>query len=176
MTPPDFLRAYRFTRVQEGGYWPGKPGDMNPTDRGVTQHAYDDFRTGHALSPRDVRQMTEEECQGVYQQYWEDAHCPQMPTAEVALLHFDMGFNAGTGTAAKMLQRVVGVTPDGAIGPATIAAVTAAATTDHKALLVRLTGARATRFRKLAEADPLKQKFLVGWLRRVSAIQKEVGV
>lgn len=162
--------------MQEGGFSPGKPGDPLNTDRGVTQHAYDDFRTGHTLSPRDVRQMTEEECRGVYQQYWDEAHCSQMSTAEIALLHFDMGFNAGNGAAAKMLQRVVGVTPDGAIGPATIAAVAAAATADHKALLVRLTGARATRFRKLAEADPLKAKFLVGWLRRVSAAQKEVGV
>ena len=36
---------------------------------------------------------------------------------------FDFGVNAGTGRAAKYLQKMVGATADGAIGPATLRAV-----------------------------------------------------
>ena len=177
MTAPDFPRAYRFTRQQEGGYWPGGASDPNPTDRGVTQKVYTQFRIDHGEHPRDVREMTEDECRIIYEGYWFRSHADQMPTAEVALCHFDMAFNAGEGAAAEMLQRVVGAVPvDGKIGPKTLQATQQAAQDDHTALLVRLTGARASRFRRLAERRPELAPNLKGWLRRVSAIQKEVGI
>lgn len=176
MTVPDFARAYRFTRSQEGGYWPGGSSDPNPTDRGVRQDTYTQFRVDHSEHPRDVREMTEDECRTIYEGYWFRSHADQMPTSEVALCHFDMAFNAGERAAAEMLQRVVGVTVDGQIGPRTLAAVREAARDDHKALLVRLTGARASRFRRLADKRPELAPNLKGWLRRVSAVQKELGI
>jgi lysozyme family protein len=177
MTPPDFARAYRFTRSHEGGYSKPRLGDPNPTLWGVTQHAYDTYREQTGQPIRPVRQMTELECRAVYEDYWTQSKAPLMPTSEVALLVFDMFFNSPPRESHKMLQRVVGVTPDGAIGPDTLKAVHAAAEADHKALLVRLTGARATRYRKLAENDPAGLGVnLRGWLARVTAIQREVGV
>lgn len=176
MTAPDFDRAYRFTRGQEGGYWPGGASDPNPTDRGVTQRVYDQFRVDRSEAPRPIREMTEEECRIIYEDYWHRAHADQMPSADVALCHFDMAFNAGVEAAAELLQRVVGTPVDGRIGPQTLGAVRQAAMDDHKALLVRLTGARVGRYRRLAERRPNLAPNLKGWLNRVSALQKAVGL
>ena len=47
--------------------------------------------------------------------------CDELATG-VDLMVFDIAVNSGPGTAGKILQRVIGATVDGAIGPKTVAA------------------------------------------------------
>jgi lysozyme family protein len=55
--------------------------------------------------------------------YWTPCHCDQLPPA-IAFHVFDAVYHGGN--PAQWLQRAVGVTPDGIIGPKTIEAVRSA--------------------------------------------------
>lgn len=57
-------------------------------------------------------------------QYWDAVQADLLPPA-VAFQVFDAAVNHGASQAVKFLQRAVGATPDGAIGPRTLAAVSA---------------------------------------------------
>jgi lysozyme family protein len=72
---------------------------------------------------------------------------------------FDWAVNSGTGRAAKALQRVVGVTPDGGIGPATLAAVEKK---DPEDIVHALADVREQFYRGLRTFDTFGR----GWLRR----------
>ena len=72
---------------------------------------------------------------------------------------FDWAVNSGTGRAAKALQKIVGVEPDGGIGAATVAAVKKA---DPATVIKKLALMRENFYRNL----PTFGTFGRGWLRR----------
>ena len=104
----------------EGGYvnHPKDPG--GETNLGVTKRVYEEWgRT------KDMKDLTVEDVAPIYQKnYWNRVRGDDLP-AGLDLCVFDFGVNAGTGRAAKFLQRLVGTTVDGGIGPATLRAVNA---------------------------------------------------
>lgn len=107
----------------EGGYsnHPNDPG--GPTNRGVTQKVYDAYRAKRGLAIRSVKDITDHEIADIYRrQYWDAVRGDDLPIG-VDYAAFDYAVNSGPGRAAKALQVVVGVTPDGAIGEVTLAAL-----------------------------------------------------
>jgi lysozyme family protein len=80
------------------------------------------------------------------------------------ILHlFDFGVNSGTGTAIKILQRLVGATPDGGIGRLTVQAIA-----DFDGDIVEEYIKRRKLFYvTLAQDKPQFRVFLKGWLKRV---------
>ena len=106
----------------EGGYsnHSRDPGGM--TNLGVTKAVYDEFyktdadeETMRGLKYDDVKPI-------YYENYWMRCKCEDLHTG-VDLQVFDIAVNSGSGRAGKILQRVVGATVDGGIGPKTLAAV-----------------------------------------------------
>jgi lysozyme family protein len=94
-----------------------------------------------------------------HDEYWTPLRCDDL-RAPLALLLFDMGFNSGTVSAARLLQAVIGgLRIDGRIGPVTIEA---AARCD-----IRRTGAdfQARRVMTLMHAGNWT-RFGHGWLVR----------
>lgn len=170
MTP--FEQAYAFTLKQEGvdveqgdsGYTVDSGG---PTKWGVSQRAYPHL---------DIAALTLEEAETIYQRdYWTPAHCPEIADSgkpQLALCHFDAAFNMGVGQAARILQRAVGVAVDGIIGPATLAAVTAADETDA---INRYLDERARAYRAIAALRPSEAVYLHGWLARCRAVARATG-
>ena len=71
---------------------------------------------------------------------------------------------SGVRTSIKSLQRVLGVTQDGQIGPETISAAVRA---DGQWLLIRLVQDRAFRIARIVQHKPLQLKYLAGWITRV---------
>lgn len=74
---------------------------------------------------------------------------------------------SGLRASTTTLQRLLGVTIDGVLGPETAAAIGRA---DPRVLLVHLVQARAHRLARLVEADPTQLRFLVGWIDRALAV------
>jgi len=66
----------------------------------------------------------------------------------------------------------VGVPDDGAIGPATMAAVTKA---DPAQALVAFGNAKEAFYKAIVERDPTQAKFIKGWLNRVASVEKFAG-
>jgi lysozyme family protein len=107
--------------VHEGG-WSNHPSDPGgATMKGVTQRVYDAWRKGHGLPPHSVRLISEAELAAIYRrQYWDKAGRGLPVGLDYAV--FDYAVNSGAAQAARDLQRVLGVEPDGIIGAMTIAA------------------------------------------------------
>lgn len=103
----------------EGGYSNHSRDRGGMTNLGVTKAVYDEFyktdadeETMRGLKYDDVKPI-------YYENYWMRCKCEDLPTG-VDLQVFDIAVNSGSGTAAKLLQRVVGATIDGSIGPQTL--------------------------------------------------------
>lgn len=121
-----FKEALKLTLGNEGGYYAGTEArDPNPTNYGVTQQTYDDYRQRKGLAGQAVIHITSQEVEDIYVGYWNAASCELLPRL-TALAVFDMAINAGPTAAVKLLQKCfTGLVVDGVFGPKTLQAVTA---------------------------------------------------
>jgi lysozyme family protein len=102
----------------EGGYvnHPKDPG--GETNLGVTKRVYEEWG-----GTKDMKDLTVEDVAPIYKKnYWDKMKGDDLPGG-LDLCVFDFGVNAGPGRAAKYLQSMIGTTPDGGIGPMTLAAL-----------------------------------------------------
>jgi lysozyme family protein len=95
--------------------------------------------------------------------FWDACKCDELPSG-IDYLVFDFAVNAGVGRSAKILQTAVGVTPDGGIGPITVAAVNAIPEAE---LIEKFSQAKEDFYRSLNTFDT----FGKGWLNRVAAVK-----
>ena len=168
---PDFQQALAFVLKAEGGYT-NHPADRGgPTNRGILQREYDQYRRDNGLPAADVRDILNAEVADIYlHDYWLAGRCDRMPWP-VSLAHFDACVNTGVTQAAKFLQRTVGTRDDGLIGPLTLGALTAALKRESAgALAERLARQRIAFYRQLANRDPEQRVFLQGWLNRLEKL------
>lgn len=106
----------------EGGFvdHPADPGGA--TIYGVTLRTYRNYRRNPHLTVEDLKNITMEEVHDIYRTgYWDPIKGDELPSG-VDFVVFDMAINAGPGRAAKLLQTVLGVDIDGAIGTMTLRA------------------------------------------------------
>jgi len=118
MAQENFDRCLAIILHHEGGYvnHPKDPG--GETNLGVTKRVYEEWG-----GTKDMKELTEEDVSPIYKKnYWDRVKGDQLP-AGLDLCVFDFGVNAGTGRAAKYLQKLVGAGVDGAIGPGTLGKV-----------------------------------------------------
>lgn len=102
----------------EGGYvnHPSDPG--GETNMGVTKKVYVAFG-----GTKDMKDLEFNDVAPIYRKnYWDRLKCDNVPVG-LDLCLFDFGVNAGTGRSAKFLQRMIGTTADGGIGPNTLKAL-----------------------------------------------------
>lgn len=161
-----FETALVHVLAMEGG-WTDDPHDPGgPTNLGITLGEFArhrgtplDAETFAALKSA-LRGITRQEAASIYRRdYWQAARCPLLPAA-LAVFHFDAAVNQGVRGAARMLQRALGVTADGAIGPATLAAARSAGA---DGTLSRYAEIRRAHYRSLSTF----WRFGRGWLSRV---------
>src|SRR4029077_7599224 len=121
MTASSYDEALRRVLVHEGGYsnHPSDPG--GPTNWGITIHDARAYWKKEATAA-DVRNMPVDVAKDIYRsKYWYAMCCDNLP-AGVDYALFDYGVNSGIARAARVLQRLVGASVDGEVGPDTIAA------------------------------------------------------
>jgi lysozyme family protein len=149
----------------EGGFvnHPADPGGM--TNLGVTQRVWEEW-VGHPVDEKEMRSLTPEKVAPMYKQkYWDKIRADDLPSG-VDLAVFDCCVNAGPGRAAKILQKVLGLTEDGAIGPNTLAK---AISIDSSKLIADYNAARLAFLQSL----PTWATFGKGWSNRVAAVTTE---
>ena len=76
---------------------------------------------------------------------------------------YSFGTNAGLKTAVRLVQVVVGSTPDGSMGAKTVDAVNEM---EPRLFLALYALARISRYRDIVARDRSQQKFLLGWINR----------
>ena len=122
MAAANFEKALETILHHEGGFvnHPRDPGGM--TNLGVTKRVWEEWTQVEA-SEREMRSLTPEKVGPLYKaRYWDKVKGDDLPEG-LDLCIFDFGVNAGPGRAAKFLQRMIGTTVDGGIGPMTLAKV-----------------------------------------------------
>ncbi|HEY6641451.1 glycoside hydrolase family 108 protein [Povalibacter sp.] len=173
MPSQSFVSALPFVLRWEGGYVNHRNDPGGPTNRGVTQKVYDDWRTRQGLPPRDVQQLEDAEMHAIYEAgYWIPPRCDLLQ-GSLDLVHFDTAVNMGVGRAVRFLQTVVKCPADGDFGPGTEKAV---AGCDHGAAVAAYCDTREQFYRRLVEKDAKFGDFLKGWLNRLNALRREVGL
>ena len=167
--PPDQQSSARFDACMpfvfkaEGGYSdnPNDPG--GPTNFGITLATLKAYEGDQALTAEDVKKLTPDVAKEIYRSaYWNRMQCGSLPNG-LDLEVFDFGVNAGPGEAVKMLQKIVGVTADGSIGPITLSALGQFKPRD---LISRYSDARLAYYKALNKPD-----FDQGWATRANQIE-----
>jgi Glycosyl hydrolase 108 len=147
----------------EGGYSdnPADPG--GPTNFGITLATLRAYEGDPNLTADDVKKLTPAMAKEIYRTaYWNRMQCGALP-AGLDLEVFDFGVNSGPAASVKTLQKIVGVTQDGSIGPITLAAVGQFNVGD---LIGRFAQARLAFYQSLNMPE-----FEQGWATRVAQIQ-----
>ena len=157
----NFQKSLAFLLKDEGGNDDDPADHGGRTSRGVTQREYTAWRKKQGLSNRDVWTATQNEIETIYHdEYW-DPHCDQLPNG-TDYLYFDMAVNAGPSRATKLLQKALGVTPDGRIGPNTKEAIQKA---NVKELITKFTAEKRAFYLGLNQP-----RFTKGWMNRCNNV------
>lgn len=160
----EFLPAFERMLVNEGGYRLVKVAGDNggQTYAGISRKnwadwpGWDEIDAGRTPDAIMVR--------GFYRaNFWSPLSLDDVQDQRIAQTLFDFSVNAGPTTAAKLAQLVVKATPDGKIGPKTIAALNAASADTFVPMYAL---AKIARYRDIVTRDRGQSKFLLGWINR----------
>jgi lysozyme family protein len=161
----EWEKIYSKTLKFEGGFqddpkdkgnWTGGEvglGELRGTKYGISAKSYPNL---------DIKSLTEEQALEIYRRdYWQAMHLSAIDSNRIAWKIFDISINCGQGTAAKILQKSVGVEPDGLIGDVTLRAVNLA---DHVKLMAEIIHYQQHHY--LSIRNSMNEKFFKGWMKR----------
>ena len=102
--------------------------------------------------------------------YWDVCRADEIVNQSVANAVVDWGWNSGTATAVKEVQRILGVKDDGVIGNITLAAINS---WSPLPLFGQIKQARIAYIEYICNARPANKKFYRGWMNRIDSITFE---
>ena len=115
-------KSFDLVIVNEGGYVDNKLDPGGATNWGCTQAVWEGY-IGHKVSVDDMKALTKEDVKPLYKKrYWDAIHGDAIPSGLDYCL-FDCAINSGVNRSAKIIQEIVGVFADGAIGNNTVSAI-----------------------------------------------------
>lgn len=161
----NFEPCLKFVLHHEG-LWSDDPRDPGgATMKGVTLAVYREY-LGRDASKDELRNIPDNHLQDLYRsRYWSKVRCDDLP-AGLDLAVFDMAVNSGVGRAAKLLQRCVGATEDGVIGPKTMALIT---DVPAQQMIIRFSEQRRMFYKSLKAFETFGR----GWLRRTDECEAQ---
>lgn len=163
-----FEVALKETLKHEGG-WAKHPLDPGgSTMKGITKATYENWMQ-RAVNDNELKAIPDAAVEAIYRtQYWDRVRADELPPG-IGMMVFDFAVNSGPARAIRHLQSVIGVEPDGQIGPQTMAAVSAYVAKHGVPNLIR-----SYSFSRLTYLRSLKtwRVFGRGWERRVVDIER----
>lgn len=146
------------------------PDDLGgATLAGVTIGTYAEYcrRKGRsAPTVRDLRNLAFPEWLDILKSmFWDRWLADNIDSQQVAEMLVDWVWTSGKYGISEP-QRLLGVKPDGIVGPKTLAAVNSR---QPSSLVEALRGARIEYTERICRARPANRKFRNGWLRRINA-------
>ena len=161
-----FDRALKWILRAEGGYADNPLDPGGATNFGIIQRTFDRYQDEIGKPRLPVKSITDDKVKSIYlRYYWLESKACDLPWP-ISLLHFDGYVQHRPRDAARVLQRAVGATPDGILGPRTVAATNRA-------------GESATGpyiYWRLRLYMQLNKHFFRGWVIRVVDLWAEAGV
>jgi lysozyme family protein len=153
--------------VREGGFVDHPSDRAGATKFGITKGTLSRWR-GRTVTTAEVRALDVSEARDIYlTQYVEQPGFLDVP--EPLRTHLvDFGVHSGPATATRALQRVLGVTQDGVLGPMTRGVL---ARRDVADITRRVWQERVRYLARLVALRPTQLDFLDGWLNRCFELQ-----
>lgn len=156
-----FDKSFKFVMDLEGGYKLHKnPTEETNTYAGIYRAAHPSWE-GWIFIDEGLNPPVD-----LVKNFYKEEFWNKLPIRNeiVRAMLFEYGVNAGIGKAVKLLQKIVGTTVDGALGPKTEAA-TLAVPVDQ--LVDKYTIAKVEMYTGLANGNPRKYNlYLRGWMNR----------
>lgn len=158
----------------EGGFI-NDPDDLGgATNKGVTIKTYTFFRwRKHQSTPTidDLKNISDEEFTAILKEmYWDACRADRIESQSVANAIVDWAWNSGTVTAAKELQKALGVTVDSVIGNVTLSAINSI---DAETMFDLVQKTRIAYLERICVSRPANKKFMKGWMNRVNSLKFE---
>lgn len=145
----------------------------SPYDRGgftvdgVTLTTFRRFY-GQDKTETDLRNMTRPQWRHIMKTgYWDVCKADSIEDQRLAEIITDWCVNSGT-ARIRNVQTILGVRPDGAVGPITLGAINGA---DRDELYRRIVAARVAWFERIVRNDPAQKRNLKGWMNRLKRIE-----
>lgn len=137
---------------------------------GVTGAALAQYR-GHEISAQDMAALTEDEAVSIaFSAYYDRPQIDLLVWNPVTASILDMGYNAGPGMTAKLVQRMIGVADDGKIGNYTATAYRQFVD-DHgiENAAREWTAQRVGYYDQIIRIRPTNKKYRKGWRARADS-------
>lgn len=155
---------------REGGFVDHPADRGGATNFGITIGTLSDWRRA-PVSRDDVAQLTREEAALIYERmYFTASGFDAIEDGPLLEFMFDWAVHAGNRVPTRALQVAIGSTPDGAMGPATKAAL--AAVSNIEALYWRLKYHRAISLMRQIGGDHSQAVFATGWSNRLDKLTR----
>jgi lysozyme family protein len=111
----------------------------------------------------EMKDFSVEAAKSIYREkYWEAVQAEKLPPT-IRYAVFDAAVNSGPSTSIKWLQESVGATPDGVLGPKTLAAINQL---NPEGILRRMLAKRLTAMTNMSGWP----SFSRGWARRIATL------
>lgn len=150
--------------AREGSAYTDRPADKGgPTKYGITLSTLRLWRQDPSLDARDVQNLQETEARQIYVSKYV---APFMGVSFTPLRQnmIDWGVTSGADDPTRAVQKLVGTTPDGQLGPKTLAAINSYH--DPDLLALNFAKARVVFYVDLVQHHPAQLVNLEGWVRR----------
>ena len=156
----------------EGG-WVNDPDDLGQaTCKGVcyrTYKLYCNRKKRTVPTIEDLKNISDEEFADILKtMYWDACRADKIESQSVANAIVDWGWNSGTKTAVKEVQRILGVKDDGIVGNITLAAINSRSPLP---LFGAIQTARKFYIEEICISRPKNKKYIVGWMNRINNLQ-----
>lgn len=177
MGKSNFDLAFDYTVGNEGGYTNDKFDSGGPTNWGITQADYAQFK-GRPVSAAEVKAMPITDAKSIYsKRYWTSVGADKITNAGVAICMFDIGVVRGISVPPKYAQAICNahgahIVTDGHVGPLTIAAINSL---DPAAFIRDFSAMAESGFRSIVASRPTQAKFLKGWVNRARRLLTLIG-
>lgn len=162
----NYVDAIKKVIIAEGGskITEDKDDSGGLTKYGISQKAYPTL---------DIRNLTEAQAILIYKKdYWDKISGDKLPY-NIAYALFNQGVVRGVGAAVATAQRVLGLTADGGLGFVTLSKLISI---DEKKFIASFLAKSIEEAKALAAKRPKDQKYLNGWINRITHIGDYVGV
>jgi len=163
----NFKAAYEYLMKDEGKIFENVPSDPGGATAFGLTHTDISRYLGRPVTIDEMKAMNDELAMKIYQfLYWKPLGLDGVINDNVALVIFNQCVLRGIGFM-KQIQAMVGATPDGVVGPKTLAAINSFA----PGKLIEMIEQNGERFyTSLAANKPSLRKFLRGWMNRTKRL------
>jgi lysozyme family protein len=167
------------------GLWSApRPGDPNPTMRGITLRTLQGLGSAGDLDGdgdvdvQDLLRVDDTFAGAIYAGlYWQPVAAVADVAPRLAVAVFDGAVQHGPAQAVKLLQRAVGANPDGVVGRLTVGFLRHALLAHGElGVVARYLGTRIQFYEAIMLATPALQSNRRGWQARVNAVAAFLGL